>query len=262
MSFLPRFDRNPGDLLMGWVISRTRGFRLLLGWLLCLSGLLPLHALDPAHSIHQYVRDSWTRQTGLPGSGGIEICQFPNGYLWLNCGGHLYRFDGVRFKPMPLILHGKEMDTPVRVMTKGSNGKLLVRTLDRTLYVAENSCSEARPSFQLPDGTERVLLEGRDGTLWIGTDCNVYRFVGGKLELVASGIGIVGAIHEDRQGNIWIVSSAGLFRIRQGRILAFPSPYSSTRQLHLPLDMEPQKIEKTLTIGNALLEDPEGTLWI
>jgi signal transduction histidine kinase/ligand-binding sensor domain-containing protein len=45
----------------------------------------------------QYHIDSWTTENGLPQNIVRDVCQTPNGYLWLATMDGLVRFDGVRF---------------------------------------------------------------------------------------------------------------------------------------------------------------------
>src|SRR6516164_4082562 len=45
----------------------------------------------------QYHIDSWTTENGLPQNIIRQVCQTPDGYLWLATMDGLVRFDGVRF---------------------------------------------------------------------------------------------------------------------------------------------------------------------
>src|SRR5215467_5243922 len=60
----------------------------------CLSCLLfsPLST-----AVAQYHVDSWTTDNGLPQNIIRDICQTPDGYLWLATLDGMVRFDGVRF---------------------------------------------------------------------------------------------------------------------------------------------------------------------
>jgi signal transduction histidine kinase/ligand-binding sensor domain-containing protein len=58
--------------------------------------LAPLFALAPA-TFAQYQVDNWTLENGLPQQVIREVCQMPDGYLWLATMGGLVRFDGVHF---------------------------------------------------------------------------------------------------------------------------------------------------------------------
>ena len=62
----------------------------------CLCCLLAL--LRPrSAAFAQYHIDSWTTDNGLPQNIIRDVCQAPDGYLWLATLDGLVRFDGVRF---------------------------------------------------------------------------------------------------------------------------------------------------------------------
>jgi signal transduction histidine kinase/ligand-binding sensor domain-containing protein len=61
--------------------------------LIALLILLPTASAAPA----QYHVDSWTTENGLPQNIIRDMCQTPDGYLWLATLDGLVRFDGVRF---------------------------------------------------------------------------------------------------------------------------------------------------------------------
>ncbi len=48
-------------------------------------------------AVAQYQVDSWTTDNGLPQNIVMDVCQTPDGYLWLATMDGLVRFDGVRF---------------------------------------------------------------------------------------------------------------------------------------------------------------------
>src|SRR5215470_9641085 len=48
-------------------------------------------------AVAQYHVDSWTTGNGLPQNDIRDVCQTPDGYLWLASMDGLVRFDGVRF---------------------------------------------------------------------------------------------------------------------------------------------------------------------
>ena len=62
----------------------------------CLWG--PLLFLHSAFALAvQYHVDSWTTENGLPHVAVSDLCQAPEGYLWLATLDGMVRFDGVRF---------------------------------------------------------------------------------------------------------------------------------------------------------------------
>jgi ligand-binding sensor domain-containing protein len=81
----------------------------------------------------------------------------------------------------------------------------------------------------LPDSSVTVILQSRDGYLWIGTGAGLARFDGVKftgIPLPAKGraneIVSITALCEDQSGGLWIGSQEhGLFYRRNGRIRRF-----------------------------------------
>ena len=57
-------------------------------------------ALDPSLDINQYAHTAWKIREGFSKGRIYLIAQTPDGYLWLGTEFGLFRFDGVRQRPM------------------------------------------------------------------------------------------------------------------------------------------------------------------
>jgi ligand-binding sensor domain-containing protein len=55
-------------------------------------------ALDPNHTLSQYLREQWTTDSNFPGGAIDAITQTSDGYLWMGTEKGLVRFDGVDFR--------------------------------------------------------------------------------------------------------------------------------------------------------------------
>lgn len=93
-----------------------------------------------------------------------------------------------------------------------------------------------------------TVCVARDGAVWVGTDgAGAYRYQGGTVARFGVEQGLsnstVIAILEDRRTNLWFGTSAGLFRLDNGRLKA-----------ELPSVFRDQPVP-------ALLEDRAGALW-
>src|SRR5258708_17967904 len=64
--------------------------------LICVVG--EARALDPNHTLSQYLREQWTAENNFPGGAVDTIRQTADGYLWLGTEKGLVRFDGVNFR--------------------------------------------------------------------------------------------------------------------------------------------------------------------
>ncbi|MDQ4121854.1 MAG: histidine kinase [Acidobacteriota bacterium] len=144
-------------------------------------------------AIAQYRFDQWTEENGLPQNWIKGIQQTRDGYLWLTTGQGVARFDGVRFKTF------NRSNTPEL-------------TSDRfSLY---------------------VIHEDRAGNLWMGTeDGGVIKYRDGVFTAITFAQGLPGdsvvRIDEDGEGAIWIFTTTGLARWKNGNLTKVaPAPDS------------------------------------
>jgi PAS domain S-box-containing protein len=95
-----------------------------------------------------------------------------------------------------------------------------------------------------------ALLLDRDHTLWVGTlNEGIYRIQGDKIDHFRSSDGLSGdavtRLFQDREGNIWIVTSRGIDSLHDLRVVSF-----STRQ-----GLSADEV-------NSVLASRDGTVWI
>jgi ligand-binding sensor domain-containing protein len=157
----------------------------------------------------RYIFNAWDTDDGLPQISVNSIVQTRDGYLWLATYGGLVRFNGVNFK------------------------------------VFEVGNTEGLKSNRITD-----LYEDREGALWIGTEMGgVSQFKDGRFTSYTMRDGLpsdnIGAIMQDRHGNIWMCSGEGLIRLKDGKFTVY------TKRDGLP-DI----------VVNSLTEDNAGNLWI
>src|SRR6266496_5607845 len=124
----------------------------------------------------------WQTDDGLPQNSVYAIAQTADGYLWVGTHEGLARFDGVNFrsvdeKTVPELKHGwiTALCAPAGgglwVACDGSGVTCL--TGDKTFRLTE--------ADGLPSNQSRCLCEGRDGSIWIGSEGGLTRFLNGKL---------------------------------------------------------------------------------
>ncbi|MCD4751267.1 MAG: hypothetical protein K8R59_18005 [Thermoanaerobaculales bacterium] len=204
-------------------------------------------ALDPGKAPSQYVHHSWQVEDGLPNSSVVSIVQTHDGYLWLASHG-LVRFDGVAF-----AIHNSR-NTPemkaTRVLTlfEDSSGVLWAGTLGGGLTSLKNG---RFTTYTIQDGLcddhVAAITEDRKGNLWIGTSNGVCRFRDGIWVAVEDLQGDrVQAILEDHDGALWIATlGAGLKRLNGQELTTFTTEDGLSNDRVL-----------------ALHEDRDGVLWI
>ena len=130
-----------------------------------------------------YSRRVWRSADGLPEDFAQSLAQTQDGYLWIGTSGGLARFDGVSF----------------------------------AVFNRENT-----PAFL--DDSVYSLLVTKDGTLWAGTEGGgLVRYKDGRFRAfgAAEGLtnGFVRVIYEDRNGQLWVGTDAGLFRMRDESLI-------------------------------------------
>jgi len=167
----------------------------------------------------------WQMQDGLPEQIVQAFAQTADRYLWIGTTGGLLRFDGERF-----VLYNRE-STPA---FRDNNIFCLTVTRDNTLWIGTEGGGLIRyrngefHSFSSSDGLTnafvRSVLQDAKGQIWIGTDDGLFRLNGERIERVDGNNSIpliaVHAIHEDREGHIWVGGSK-LLRLDGASIVEF-----------------------------------------
>jgi ligand-binding sensor domain-containing protein len=229
--------------------------RSLVAWALLLSGLTGWHDTKPllasTNAITRYSVRIWQTDDGLPQNSVFAIAQTKDGYLWVGTHEGLARFDGNRF-----VL----VDEPAAPELKRGWITALCATSDGSLWVAVDGVGLTRlrkgtiTRFSEADGLAsnqpRCLLQGRDGSLWIGSEGGLTRLKDSKFTnyTVKHGLGgnSIRALCEDRQGVLRIATTRGLSSL---------TPEGVISNINFGIN----------TIGNALksvCQDREGNIWV
>jgi ligand-binding sensor domain-containing protein/signal transduction histidine kinase len=148
-----------------------------------LLALSALPAAERAPDSPVYSHRVWQSADGLPEDYAQALAQTADGYLWIGTSGGLVRFDGTRF----------------------------------TTFNHSNE-----PAFH--DDSVYSLCTARDRTLWIGSEGGgLIRYRAGSFRAygAAEGLtnGFVRVIFEDRDGNLWVGTDDGLYRMRQDALI-------------------------------------------
>lgn len=262
-----------------------RAFRLVLLFVLLLLAAGSGLALTPEKRFHDYVRDHWSIEQGLPQISARAVAQDADGYLWVGTQAGLARFDGHRF-----TVHTPE-DEPalpggwINDLLLDPDGSLWIATYkglarrsagrferipaagatdDSTLDIVDlalgkdglrvasgHSVMTVREGrlhelLRLPGAARSLLPE--DGRLWVGSVGGVYRVQGQQRDFLALPTDAASASvgHLLRaQGRLWAGTAAGLFWLDGERW----QPYAEA----------PQLVGATI---EGLLEDRDGNLWV
>jgi ligand-binding sensor domain-containing protein len=145
-----------------------------------------------------------------------------------------------RFRPAPLTAYGKAdglSDSLFLSVFQDREGRVWLG--GESLYWFDGR------RFHLFPGLVdiRTITQTRDGNLWFGGSGGLYRWRSGVLSRFRIDAPAVSAIHEDRQGTLWIVATSyerpgGLYRFRAG------------------------KFEQVLADVDRIVEGRHGGLWL
>ncbi len=172
----------------------------------------PAQSPEPRRYPHEFGRQTWETENGLPQNTVHSILQSQDGYIWIATEGGLARFDGVKF-----VVYNAQ-NTPA---LKSNNIRALAQTRDGSLWIA-NSDGIARLKDRrfsafttaggLPSNNVWSLSEDRAGTLWAITAAGLAKFTGDRF--LESGVPdnatFTGAIAADSDGTVWIGTRSGV----------------------------------------------------
>ncbi|MDB6021100.1 MAG: hypothetical protein JWQ04_957, partial [Pedosphaera sp.] len=171
------------------------------------------------HAPLQYSAHAWQVEDGLPNNMVRAVTQTLDGYLWVGTRGGLARFDG---------LHFTSIDVADAAGMKNSNISALCVDADGTLWIGTYGGGLARlqggtfshydKSNGLAGNELNVIYQGRDRSLWIGTDTGLSHYKDGKFTnyFPEQGLAseVIRSVCEDQLGNLWIGTAAGLNRFK------------------------------------------------
>jgi ligand-binding sensor domain-containing protein/two-component sensor histidine kinase len=149
---------------------------------------------------------------GSLGGRGLSLYEDRRGNLWVGAETGLWRW-----KPGPPKLYPMP-DWPLALI-EGDNGALLIAMQSGIRQLVDGKAG----TYPLPGAGRQLqpqcLLRDRDGGLWMGTiGQGLLHVHQGKTDVFARSDGLSGdrilRLFEDREGDIWVVTSDGLDRFR------------------------------------------------
>lgn len=147
---------------------------------------MPAAALDPARTLAEFVRNSWSTDSGLPHSTVRNLVQTRDGYLWLATHEGLVRFDGRQFRVFNEGNTSALRGTGISTLQLANDGGLWIGLRDGGVSRLRDGVFSAVVSpTGIPNGTVTQLRETPNGVLWVGTSGNGV----GHVDLKAQGSG-------------------------------------------------------------------------
>ena len=143
--------------------------------------LRPAAGLDPSRTLTQYAHRIWQAQQGLPQGTIYSILQTHDGYLWLGSQTGLIRFDGVRFETLENIRTDVPQNVWVRSAMEDSHRALWIATGDAGLFrVDGDSVVHYSIKEGLPSDHLECLASAKNGDIWVCTSSGMARIRNGK----------------------------------------------------------------------------------
>lgn len=182
----------------------------------------PAAALSADKSFHNFVRDSWSIEQGLPQIAVQAIAQDHEGYIWAGTLSGLARFDGVRFTTFnpantPALpsstIQALHTDRDGRLWIATNKGVAVYRDGRFVTVPVENPVASAEMDVQ-------DILPSASGEVLVATTAGLFRVVNDKLQQDRAVPGPLFSIIESGQDNRWIGGWGGVYQ-QHGNTFAF-----------------------------------------
>lgn len=203
-----------------------------------------------------------TNKNDLPHNKVMTAWADPDGEVWIGTLKGAVRFQDGRFNRSVEEGLGQEV---VYDILRDRDGTLWFATLEGLVRLTEAGLTEAglmedgkTRAYTMADGLPgnriNVLVEARQGGLWLGTDGGLARLHEGRITSYSEKDGLVDnfvhSLHEQEDGSLWIGTSNGLNVLRSN----VPGP--TTFSTYTTADgLSHDKCA-------VILEDDSGRLWI
>lgn len=182
------------------------------------------YALAPDKAFHQYVRDTWSIEEGLPQISVTALVQGPEGYIWAGTQAGVARFDGVRFKhfdpsnspDMPgMFIQAMFVDSHDRIWAGTYKGAAVFR--DGEFRGVDDGFGREIDVFDFAETTQGLLMLASDQGLMRLADDAFVQLAGDPIDALRSVYthgdrvfaGGYGVIHVQREGQWQAMPLAG-----------------------------------------------------
>jgi signal transduction histidine kinase/ligand-binding sensor domain-containing protein len=163
---------------------------------------------------------SWFDRLAAPTSLVMAMAQTEDGKIWL--GTERRGFFYLQEGRVLSVSSGR-VDTKINCFLPLQNSELLVGTDKGVMrWSGTKLTSEGVPAALLNLNVLSILRD-RDSNIWVGTSRGLFRYNGKGVSLLSTAAP-VGALFEDREGNIWIGSTRGLERLRDSAFVTYSLP--------------------------------------
>lgn len=224
----------------------------------------PTLALDPDHTVDQYLLTRWTPDTGAPASIS-RLRQDRSGFLWLATRAGLYRFDGVNFEHIPAPLPAGTSQAAMPLLVTRNNDVLTWYRDAARFAVYRNGAVHLLPKVETAGNFVMWMVETPDGAVWASLGrpgSPVLQFKGGRWRKFGEGLpnSFILRLLAHPDGSVWAAYPDAVVRLRPGlnrfeTVLRMPD----NRGGPIVLDRQ-SRVWLATTGGTYTLTDPRGEL--
>jgi ligand-binding sensor domain-containing protein len=177
-------------------------------------GALWIGAFDGLYRLKDGAIRKFTAADGFPADRVWTVHEDAQGDMWIGTVAGLYRYSDGRFTTHPL---SSDEVTLRHVLSLGSD-----REGSLWLGFDGEGLARLRPSTfvtytmrdGLPDSTVWAVVDDREGNVWMATDAGLARLRGGEIAAYeALSHQILSSLLADSRGRLWIGSQRGLYRL-------------------------------------------------
>jgi len=196
----------------------------------------------------------WQTTDGLPHNSPTGVCQAPDGDLWIAMNWGISRFDGVRFENF--ITRDGIPDSQVQALFFDSKKRLWIGTR-RGVAFRENGKWQTLGQ-EWSTGSCWSIAETSDGSMWFGSEKDLWRWKDGKAEHRELRIKSLRAATD---GSLWIIDESSVTQWINGQIQAVPELDRVVAGREIS-GMVPAGDGSWLLFGQNLLVKGAGDRWV
>ena len=207
--------------------------------------------------------DVYTGKSGLPGGGGVcWLASGRDGILWFAKGGQVGVFRNGRFNVL------ENLGSPALRIAPARSGGILICAGSQVLkYDEGRETVELGQIIPDQDGGHSsfepsVLLEDRDGAVWVGTaSAGLFRCGSNTVTRVDVSNPAILSLAEDRENNLWVGTRGGLNRVHR-RLTSMIGPADGLPSQGVQSACQDATGAFWLVGENGVLARGRGTNWI
>lgn len=171
---------------------------------------------------------------GLCGASIRALSRDKAGALWVVTDEGISRWDGTA---LACVLKESLGPLSIKSCLADGSGALWIASQKGLLRYADGKLRHFTAADGVPNDDIRILLEDRQGNLWIGTlGGGLLRYDAGEFSRLSSAEGFLGdqveVLYEDREGSLWVgTDDGGLHRLMDGKFTVIGKPEGLSHDL-------------------------------